>query len=92
MSRKLGKNLEEFFAFTDGEGNKPDLYIGIEPMRFKLLDRERIIYEKMKPIIKKSASDFKFVRVDLYCINGEVKFSELTFSPCSGKLVCRKVL
>lgn len=92
LSRKFGKNLEEFFAFTDGEGNKPDLYIGIEPMRFKLLDRERIIYEKMKPIIKKLASDFKFVRVDLYYINGEVKFSELTFSPCSGKLVCRKVL
>lgn len=86
LSRKFGKNLEEFFAFTDGEGNKPDLYIGIEPMRFKLLDRERIIYEKMKPIIKKLASDFKFVRVDLYYINGEVKFSELTFSPCSGKL------
>lgn len=92
LSRKFGKNLEEYFAFTDGEGNKPDLYIGIEPMRFKLLDRERIIYEKMKPIIKKLASDFKFVRVDLYYINGEVKFSELTFSPCSGKLVWRKVL
>jgi hypothetical protein len=91
LSRKLGKNLEEFFAFTDGEGNKPDLYIGIEPMRFELLDREKTIYEKMKPIIKKLASDFKFVRVDLYCINGEVKFSEMTFSPCSGKLVWQKV-
>ena len=91
LSRKLGKNLEEFFAFTDSEGNKPDLYIGIEPMRFNLLDREKIIYEKMKPIIKKLASDFKFVRVDLYSINGEVKFSELTFSPCSGKLVWKKV-
>lgn len=92
LSRKFGKNLEEFFAFTDGEGNKPDLYIGIEPMRFKLLDRERIIYEKMKPIIKKLASDFKFVRVDLYYINGEVKFSELTFSPCSGKLLFKPIL
>lgn len=91
LSRKFGKNLEEFFAFTDSEGNKPDLYIGIEPMRFKLLDRERIIYEKMKPIIKKLASDFKFVRVDLYYINGEVKFSELTFSPCSGKLVYKYI-
>ena len=91
LSRKLGKNLEEFFAFTDAEGNKPDLYIGIEPMRFKLLEKERIIYEKMKPIVKKLASDYKFVRVDLYSINGEVKFSELTFSPCSGKLVFGKV-
>ena len=40
----------------------------------------------MKPIVKELASDFKFVRVDLYSINKEIKFSELTFSPCSGKL------
>lgn len=91
LSRKFGKNLEEYFAFTDAEGNKPDLYIGIEPMRFKLLEKERIIYEKMKPIVKKLASNFKFVRVDLYSINGEVKFSELTFSPCSGKLAYKYI-
>ena len=41
----------------------------------------------MKPIAKTLASDFKFVRVDLYYINGQVKFGELTFSPCSGKLL-----
>ncbi len=55
-------------------------------MRFQLLESEKVILEKMKPIVKKLASDFKFVRVDLYSINGQVKFSELTFSPCSGKL------
>ena len=35
----------------------------------------------------KLAQPFKFVRVDLYSINGQVKFGETTFSPCSGKLV-----
>ena len=84
--RKVGKNLEEFLTFTDADGNTPDAYIGVEPMRFHLLESEKVILEKMKPIVKKLASDFKFVRVDLYSINGQVKFSELTFSPCSGKL------
>lgn len=41
----------------------------------------------MKPIVEQLASNYKFVRVDLYSINDKVKFSELTFSPCSGKLV-----
>lgn len=84
--RKIGKNLEEYFTFTDADGNKPDAYIGLKPMRFHLLDSEKVTLEKMKPIVKKLASDFKFVRVDLYSINGQIKFSELTFSPCSGKL------
>ena len=84
--RKIGKNLEEFLTFTDADGNIPDAYIGVEPMRFHLLESEKVILEKMKPIVKKLASDFKFVRVDLYSINGQVKFSELTFSPCSGKI------
>ena len=85
-ARKLGKNLEEFLTFTDADGNTPDAYIGVKPMRLHLLESEKVILEKMKPIVKKLASDFKFVRVDLYSINGQVKFSELTFSPCSGKL------
>ena len=44
------------------------------------------VYEKMKPIVKRLASDFKFVRVDLYYIDSRIYFGELTFSPCSGKL------
>ena len=89
--RKLGKNLEEFMTFTDADGNEPDMYIGVKPIRFKLLDSERTILEKMKPIVKELASDFKFVRVDLYSIGGEIKFSELTFSPCSGKLILNQL-
>ena len=86
LTRKLGKNLEEYFAFTDSNGEKPDLYIGTEPMRFKLLEREKMVYEKMKPYISILAEKFKFVRVDLYYVNANIYFGELTFTPCSGKL------
>lgn len=85
--RKINKNLEDYLTFTDANGDKPDIYIGVKPLRFNLLESEKETLEKMKPIVKKLASDFKFVRVDLYSINGQVKFGETTFSPCSGKLV-----
>ena len=78
-------------TFTDANGHTPDAYIGVKPLRFELVNSEQIILEKMKPIVKELASDFKFVRVDLYSINGEPKFSELTFSPCSGKLEFKQV-
>lgn len=85
--RKINKNLEDYLSFTDANGDKPDIYIGVKPLRFNLLESEKETLEKMKPIVKKLASNFKFVRVDLYSINGQVKFGETTFSPCSGKLV-----
>ena len=87
LSRKLGKNLEEFICFTDSSCENTDMYLGIKPMRYKLLSKEKETYKKMKPIVEQLASDYKFVRVDLYSINDKVKFSELTFSPCSGNLI-----
>lgn len=87
LSRKLGKNLEEYICFTDSSCENTDMYIGIKPMRFKLLSKEKETYKKMKPIVEQLASDYKFVRVDLYSINDKIKFSELTFSPCSGNLI-----
>lgn len=33
-----------------------------------------------------TAVDAPFVRIDLYSISGETKFSEITFSPCSGMI------
>lgn len=38
-------------------------------------------FEKMKEIAQKLANGFKFVRVDLYEVNGKIKFGELTFTP-----------
>lgn len=41
-------------------------------------------FEQMVEIARKLSADFKFVRVDLYDVNGKVYFGELTFSPTSG--------
>ena len=40
----------------------------------------------MIEIAKKLSADFKFVRVDLYDIDGKVYFGELTFTPTNGVL------
>lgn len=43
-------------------------------------------WEKLKHISKKIARDFPIVRVDFNEINGEIKITELTFTPASGYL------
>lgn len=40
--------------------------------------------DKMIEVAEKLASNFIFVRVDLYLVNGQVYFGELTFHPASG--------
>lgn len=42
---------------------------------------------KMVDIAEKLASNFPFVRVDLYNINGKIYFSEMTFTPAKGTLI-----
>ena len=46
-------------------------------------------FELMKEYAKKLASDFKFVRVDLYELENEVRLGELTFSPMNTFFSCR---
>lgn len=41
-------------------------------------------FMKMKEYAVKLASDFKFVRIDFYLLNGDVIFGELTFTPSAG--------
>ena len=41
-------------------------------------------FEKMIEITKKLSRQFQFVRVDLYNIDGNIYFGELTFTPASG--------
>lgn len=43
-------------------------------------------FEEMKEISKILSHDVRFLRVDLYEINGKVYFGELTFTPCAGFL------
>ena len=43
-------------------------------------------YDSMLEIAEKISSEFPFVRVDLYNVNGKIYFSELTFIPTGGLL------
>lgn len=91
ISKKLGKNLEFFYCWCNEFGEQSDYYIGITPMLRKLPESKKIILEKIKPYALDLAKGFKFVRADFYCVNGFPKFGEMTFSPCSGKLIISKV-
>lgn len=86
LTRKFGKNLEESILECNEDGLEPNFVIGIEPYRLKASILEKQIINEMKPIVKKLAQSFKFVRVDLYYVNNHIYFGELTFTPCSGYL------
>jgi len=47
------------------------------------------LFEQMKEISKKLSYDFKFVRVDLYDVNNEIRLGELTFTPMNGYFNCK---
>lgn len=86
LTRKAGKNWEEYISFADKEGNGLNWYIGMEPQCYNLNKKQKEIINKMIPYVEILAKDFKFVRVDLYYCNDKIYFGETTFSPCSGIL------
>lgn len=91
LVRKIGKNLEDNIAFFDGDGNTAPWKIA-EAASYKAVTKfQKETLEKMKPYVLKLAEDFNFVRVDLYSINKEIKFSELTFTPCGGRILIQGV-
>lgn len=55
-------------------------------LEFEILPEKPQNFNEMIEIAKKLSEGFKFIRVDLYNINGKILFSELTFSPCSGMM------
>ena len=46
-------------------------------------------FELMKEYAKKLSSEFKFVRVDLYELESEVRLGELTFIPMDSLFFCK---
>jgi hypothetical protein len=44
-------------------------------------------FDEMVKFAEDLASEFPFVRVDLYSINGKIYFSEMTFTPAKGTLI-----
>ena len=88
LTKKLGKNLEEYVGFVDEHGKYNSWYIGAEPQMRNLPKSWDYQLEGLKEIAKTLSKGFDFVRVDLYCHNKEFYFGEMTFTPCSGKLKC----
>jgi hypothetical protein len=62
------------FPFVSGTEEKIDL-----PSKSSL--------DKMKEIARDLSKEFDFVRVDLYLLNDEIKFGELTFYPLGGYML-----
>lgn len=86
LTRKCGKNYEQYIAFVNEEGKQNSWYIGAEPDQVDLFPSQVNILKQMIPYVLKLVKPFKFVRCDLYYINKKVYFGELTFTPCSGVL------
>lgn len=86
LTRKIGKNYEEYIAFVNQYGKENDWYIGAKPDQSDLFPSQVNILKQMIPFVLKLIKPFKFVRCDMYYINKNVYFGELTFTPCSGVL------
>ncbi len=74
------RNTEMKKAYYDLDWQKMDCTIKPQNGNFEKPKN----FEKMIEIAEKLSEDFKFVRVDLYNINGNIYFGELTFTPRGG--------
>lgn len=86
LTKKLGKNLEEYIAFVDKEGKQNPWYIGVKPAMDNLNKKQKEMIDSMIPYVEIMAKPFDFVRVDFYYVGGRPYFGEMTFTPCSGRL------
>lgn len=81
----------------NGEHGEKDFYVtyydlALNELPYKLYPHEQKHGEILKPLnydlmidyAKRLSSDFPFVRVDLYNVNGKIYISELTFFPTGG--------
>lgn len=78
----VSSRFDDNYTFTnyDPEGNVlPFCYNGTPSS-----DVSKIDLAPFEKVVEALAGDFKFVRVDLYYFEGEVKFGELTFTPFGG--------
>lgn len=90
LTKKLSKNLEQYIGFVNKNGKYNSWLIGCTPSMRDLPGSWNTRFEEMKEIATTLSKGFDFVRVDLYNVNKETYFGEMTFTPCSGRLVCKK--
>lgn len=74
------------FDFYDMDFNHLDLY-NIHPNSDKVIEKPEM-FEEMKEIAAKLSKGMKFVRIDLYELNGKIYFGEYTFFHGGGFQLC----
>ncbi len=79
--REIGKGGG--LGIYDMDLNKQDV-VRDDERPLKRVIRKPITFELMKDVASKLSADFPEARVDLYEVNGEVKFGEITFYDGSG--------
>ena len=83
------RNTEEIIDFYSKDWEKQNFIGIVNPKKPK--EKNSLIvevipknYEKMLKIAEKLSKNFDFARVDLYNVEGEIYFGEITFCPASG--------
>jgi len=82
MSSDIGADSASL-SFLDTEWN-PLPFCRTDYPPFKVLPEKPENIDELLQTARTLAQDFPFVRVDLYVVNGQVYFSELTLDPCGG--------
>jgi len=80
----IGRNNEHKRVFMDMDWTKLEITKGALPI-FEGFPKKPENFSTMIVLAKKLAGSFPFVRVDLYNINGNVIFGEMTFYPGDGR-------
>lgn len=87
------------YISANGENGEKDLYLDYYDMQWnwlpisleghehaKLKAKKPKHFDKMVELAEELSSEFPFVRVDLYNVDGVIYFSELTFIPTGGNM------
>lgn len=75
---RIAKSIDE--CFYDCDYNVLEIYQNGKHKEFPKPQN----WAAMIEVAKKLSTDFPFVRVDLYNVNGQIYFGELTFTPANG--------
>lgn len=83
LSHGLENHSTASISFFDFDFNEKPFYRS-DYKRFTEAPEKPTKFSEMVELAAELSKGFPFLRVDLYQINGNIYFSELTFVPCSG--------
>lgn len=81
-NRNLKEHTAKEACFDLNWNNTPVMYKTYE--QYDILPKKPEKLNEMLQVAEKLSKNFKYVRIDLYMIENEIKFGEITFTPASG--------